>query len=133
MNIHETILDLLDELIDQNIPVIVEGRKDKQTLKGLGLKNDKIITLNKPLYQIVENLKSKEVAILTDLDWRGRKLYSKISHDCIRFGIKINNKLRHFLFRKTPLKHIEGLDTFLKNLNQNNSNLKNLELDKSSP
>ncbi len=113
MQTQEAILNLIDELIELDIPIIVEGYKDKKTLNELGLK--RIITLNKPLYKIVENLKSKEVAVLTDLDWRGKKLYSRISQDCQRFGIKLNNKLRHFLFRKTPLRHIEGLGTFLKN------------------
>lgn len=117
----ETILNLIDELIEQDIPVIVEGYKDRQALKELGLK--RIITLNKPLYKIVESLKSKEVAVLTDLDWRGKKLYSRISHDCQRFGIKVNNKLRHFLFRKTPLRHIEGLGTFLRHLEDHNHSL----------
>ena len=114
LKIKEDILHLLEEIKPDNIPIIVEGRNDKKALQELGL--DNIFTLNLPLFKIVERIQGKEVVILTDLDKKGKELYRRIQHDCIHHGIKINNKLRHFLFRETELSHIEGLPRYLRNL-----------------
>lgn len=90
---------------------IVEGRKDKRALESLGFR--KIITLNKPLYKIVENIKANEVMILTDLDREGKKLYKQLLQELNRNGIKVDNKLRNWLFKNTKLRQIEGLPKYL--------------------
>ncbi len=118
LSISDGIFSHLQQIQDYNIPVIVEGRNDKKALQELGLVN--IFTLNMPLFKIVERIQGKEVVILTDLDKKGKQLYRRIQHDCIHHGIKINNKLRHFLFRETELSHIEGLATYLRNLEKRN-------------
>src|SRR3989338_1985403 len=106
---------LLKEIEDYNIPVIVEGKKDKAALDEVGISN--ITTLHKkPIFQIMEELNAKEVVILTDLDKEGKKLYGILAQECTRLGIKINNKLRNFLLKETELSHIEGLTTYLQNL-----------------
>ena len=104
----------LQDIQEKEIPIIVEGWNDKKALQALGLTN--IFTLNMPLFKIVERIPGREVVILTDLDTKGKQLYARIQHDCIHHGIRINNRLRHFLFRETPLSHIEGLPTYLMNL-----------------
>lgn len=118
MNIPQEIFSHLQQIQELNLPIIVEGRNDKKALQELGLEN--IFTLNMPLFKIVERISGKEVVILTDLDKKGKQLYRKIQHDCIHHGIRINNKLRHFLFRETELSHIEGLGTYLKNVERKN-------------
>ena len=110
----QEIKDLIAEIQQEDIPIIVEGRNDKKALQELGL--DNIFTLNLPLFKIVERIHTKEVVILTDLDKKGKELYRRIAHDCIHHGIKVNNRLRHFLFKETQLAHIEGLPRYLKNL-----------------
>jgi|SRR3989344_4853142 len=88
--------------------IIVEGKKDKAALESFGVKN--IITLNKPLFVIVEevSLNTKECIILTDLDEEGRKLYHSLKHQLQRNGVKIDTKFREFLFR-TKVTCIENL------------------------
>jgi len=66
------------------------------------------------IYEIIEDIGDKEVAVLTDLDPKGRELYSRLKNILSRRGVKINNRLRELLFR-TKLRHIEGLATYLKN------------------
>lgn len=115
----EELVTLLEELNQQGISVIVEGRKDQKALQELGIDGKRIITCTKPSYKIIELLlqhKVEEVAILTDLDRQGKKLYHRLQSDCIRWGIKINNKLRLYLLQETPLQHLEGLDTYIGNL-----------------
>ena len=95
--------------------VIVEGLKDRRSLAKLGLR--KIMTLKKPIYAVVDDIAeaAKECAILTDFDGEGKKLYSALKKELQKHGVKIDDKLRNFISKNTPVKHIEGLATFLEN------------------
>ena len=110
----EELLDWIDKIKDSDIVVIVEGKEDKAALKRLGI--TKVVQLNKrPLYKVVEELvkKEKPVIILTDLDKKGKQIYKKLNHDLRQFGVKIDNNFRHFLFKHTQLRQIEGLDSYI--------------------
>ena len=108
---------LIDKIKDSNILVIVEGKKDRIALKKLGLSNITELS-KKPLFQIVEEIanENKEIIILTDLDKKGKELYGKLSKDFQRYGVRINNELREFLFKNTKIRQIEGLTTYLEAL-----------------
>ena len=94
----------------KEILTIVEGKKDKQALEAFGFTH--IIALEqRPLFVVVESIEGKEIQILTDLDSEGKKLYSILSHELQKRGVRINNLLRNQLF-KTALRHIEGLIHF---------------------
>ena len=112
----EELLELLNKLKKSNNLVIVEGQKDKKALERLGFNANKILTLKKPLYAVVEEAagKSRECAILTDLDRKGRELYSRLRQELQKHGVKIDDKLRKFLFKETKLRQIEGLGSYLK-------------------
>jgi len=115
----EELLEWIEIIKDSDKIVIVEGKEDKAALKRLGITN--VIQLNKrPLYKVVEELieLGKEVIILTDLDKKGKQLYGKLNHDLQRFGVKVDNKFRHFLFGKTKLRQIEGLDSYIERLHR---------------
>ena len=87
----------IEKIKNSNILIIVEGKKDKIALQKLGLNN--IIELSKkPLFQIVEEVSSSndECLILTDLDKKGKQLYSTLNTNLQKHGIKINNKFREF-------------------------------------
>lgn len=115
----EIILKLLEEiekLKQENIPVIVEGSNDKKALEELGLSNI-IILKGKPLYKLVESIDYKEVAVLTDLDEEGKKLYHELRQEFSQRGVMINDRLRILLF-KTQLRQIEGLANYLERNNK---------------
>ena len=110
----EELIKHIEKIKESNTLIIVEGKKDKAALERIGLKN--IMELEKkPLFKIVEEVASsnKECIILTDLDKKGKELYGKLSHDLQSMGVRINNELRNFLFKKTKLRQIEGIDTYL--------------------
>jgi len=114
MNDKEELLEWIDKIKESDKIVIVEGREDKAALRRLGI--TKVVQLNKrPLYKVVEELieKNKEVIILTDLDKKGKQLYGKLNHDLQRFGVKVDNRFRNFLFKNTKLRQIEGLDSYV--------------------
>jgi 5S rRNA maturation endonuclease (ribonuclease M5) len=90
---------------------IVEGKKDCDALKQLGF--ERIITLNKPLYEIAEGIKGGKIIILTDLDKKGKEIYSKLKKDLDKRGILVDDSLRNLLF-KTELRQIEGLTAYLR-------------------
>jgi 5S rRNA maturation endonuclease (ribonuclease M5) len=99
--------------------IVVEGKRDIKALAVLGITN--VVSLDAPLFKVVERIAEniantdKKIVILTDLDAEGRKLYHELSIHFQRLGIKVDDRFREFLFR-TPLRHIEGLDTFIDNL-----------------
>ncbi len=108
------LLEWIERIRDSDKIVVVEGKEDRAALRRLGIV--KVVQLNKrPLYKVVESLieKGKEVIILTDLDKKGKQLYGKLNHDLCRFGIKVDNRFRNFLFRYTNLRQIEGLDSYI--------------------
>ena len=105
----------MNKLRDSDKIIVVEGKEDKAALRRLGLIN--VVQLNKrALYKVVEELikKEKEVIILTDLDKKGKQLYGRLNHDLQRFGVKVDNRFRNFLFKNTKLRQIEGLDSYTK-------------------
>ena len=106
----EDVEDWANKLRNSNKTILVEGKKDKEDLNNLGIKN--IITLKqKPIYKIVEEISenSKEVIILTDLDVEGKKLYSRLKSGLQKHGIKIDHEFREFLFKKSKITYIESL------------------------
>jgi len=90
--------------------VVVEGKNDRKALESLGVSG--IIELSKkPIYAIIEDVveSGKRCAILTDLDKKGKELYGKINSGLQRFGVRVDNSFREFLFRETKVRQIEGL------------------------
>jgi 5S rRNA maturation endonuclease (ribonuclease M5) len=90
----EEFQSLIEELRGNTL--IVEGKKDVQTLGMVGLK--KIVALNgRPLINVVEELrkkKVKKVVILTDFDHAGRRLAAGIRYLLQQNKIKTNPRLR---------------------------------------
>ncbi len=100
------IADEAKRLTSLGIPVIVEGKKDKASLEAIGITN--IITLNKPLYAVIESITLKDAAILTDMDERGRKLYQELKSKLSSRGVRIDDRLRRLLYR-ARIMHVESL------------------------
>lgn len=108
----DDIVEILADIRSKNILVIVEGKKDERSLAELGISN--VLTLGPPLFEVVELVasKAKEVVLLVDLDVEGKKLYSSLSKDLMKHGVKIDDRLRKALFR-SDVRHIEGLSSFI--------------------
>lgn len=105
---------LFEELENnRDILTIVEGKNDKRALERYGF--TKVVTLNKALFKVVEEIDEEEVLILTDLDAHGKKLYHYFFHECCRRGIKVNNRLRQLL-HFSELRQIEGLTRYLERM-----------------
>ena len=104
-----------DRLVASDKLIIVEGPKDEWALQKIGVTNIILVLSKKPLYAVVESAASlsKDVVILTDLDREGKKLYGRLNSDLQRFGVRIDNRFREYLFKETKLRQIEGIDSYL--------------------
>ncbi|NPA17451.1 toprim domain-containing protein [Persephonella sp.] len=92
----------------KGVVVLVEGKRDFDKLKKLGIENVYPIK-GKKFYDILEELEdSSMVIVLTDLDKQGDKISSKISGMLQREGIPVDNLFRQAL-KKFEIKHIEDI------------------------
>ena len=109
----EELLKLLHE--NNQKQAIVEGKRDKIALCSLGFTD--IITINKGLYETVEDIKEKEVIVLTDFDPEGRKIARKLNLFLQSLGYKVDKETRRkigFVFTRMKIKKIEELRGVLK-------------------
>ena len=113
----QELLELLNKIKEEDILIIVEGKKDKAALENFEIKNIKILN-GKDIWNRCEEIaqNNEEVIILTDFDKKGKELYSKIAKNCEKLGIKVNKIYREQLQKHTKLSHIEGLKTYMENL-----------------
>jgi len=101
---------LVREFVESiDCPVLVEGRKDREVLVRLGVKD--VVQLNdgRPLYEIVESLQgNRRIAILTDLDQTGKILRKKLLKLMNLYGISESKKPRE-LFARMRVGCVEGI------------------------
>ncbi|MFH0986605.1 MAG: toprim domain-containing protein [Candidatus Micrarchaeota archaeon] len=102
---------LLRELAEDKNPKLVEGKRDKQALETLGIKNIYKIH-NSPLSTLADRISAQtnEAIILTDFDRRGKQLLERLSELLEGSGVKVNKDYRRMLRLMTGIKYIEELD-----------------------
>ena len=117
------VLERLEILSAKGIPIIVEGRKDVQTLNYLGISGDIVMakTSGKSFLDVLNEVEQKgasEVILLFDFDRPGKEWTRKICSYLERMKITPNllfwRMLRGLVGR--DVKDIEGLATYLENL-----------------
>ncbi len=115
---------LLDRLIavsGEDVPIIVEGKKDSTALQELGV-NAPIICVKSSRKRTLDLLKAiktkKEAVILTDFDRRGAEL-AKIVANCLE---ELEVKPNLFYWKalenlvKRDVKDVEGLASYVEKL-----------------
>lgn len=116
----EGVLEVLEMIKreDEGIPIIVEGRKDVEALKTLGIERKMVkIKKGKTIFRIIEELRKKhdKVIILTDWDSTGGKLCYKIKKACesnaIKYDVEYRKQLMKFL--KKEVKDVESIPRFI--------------------
>ncbi|MBT4540366.1 toprim domain-containing protein [Candidatus Woesearchaeota archaeon] len=127
----ESMIDWISAVVESENIIIVEGPYDKKALENVGISNE-IVVINdgKGLFETVEQVveivekskekseidkDKKEVILLTDFDKKGKELYGKLKKDIVKHGVKIDNKFREWLRRRTKISHIEGIDSYVDN------------------
>jgi len=111
----EALREFIEKLKNTQLPILVEGLKDKKALMKFGINN--IHSLKKSLEQTVSELaeNNKEIVLLTDLDEEGKELFAKLLMAFNRHGVKVNFDARKALL-KTKVRQIEGVPSRIKNI-----------------
>jgi len=117
------VLECLAEESVKGKPIIVEGKKDIEALKMLGVEG-KIIsakTGGKSLLDViseVEKCEAQEVIALLDFDRRGKEWTKRLKHHLEKAKIKLNLKFWNELLGLVgkEVKDIEGLATYMETL-----------------
>lgn len=122
----EQILQVLEQLAEENRngkPILVEGRKDAEALKTLGINGQIILakTGGKTLLDVISEVEAanpSEIILLPDFDRRGRELTANLKRHMEKAGIKAN---LHFWLRLSSLvgrevKDVEGLAAYMETL-----------------
>lgn len=112
-------LNFIENEISKGNLAVVEGKKDFDALIKIGFSNKDIFVLNngKSFIRNIEEIDSLsdkkrcKIAILTDLDKKGKLLYGRIKESLLHKE-KIDDSLRLELF-KQKISHIEGLYSYL--------------------
>jgi 5S rRNA maturation endonuclease (ribonuclease M5) len=124
----QQILDCLIEESARGTPIIVEGKKDLDTLRMLGVQGE-IVTAKTggksrlDLISEIEETAGKEVILLLDFDRRGREWTAILRQSLEKARIKANVTFRRELLRFAgkELKDVEGLATYLQTLSEKTS------------
>lgn len=104
----------------QEYVIIVEGKKDAESLKSLGF--NKIYTIHDNGLSLKERaeeissqiMKHEPICILTDFDRRGKQLYLIVLQVMQDLGVRVDFTLRDLLLR-AKISHIEGFYKFISN------------------
>lgn len=126
------VLESLAEESAKGTPIIVEGKKDAEALRALGIKGQIIQakTGGKTLLDILlelENRGAREVILLLDFDRRGRELTRRLKQRLEKTGTHPNmdywSQLLQLVWRE--VKDIEGLATYTETLKAKISSTQN--------
>jgi 5S rRNA maturation endonuclease (ribonuclease M5) len=128
----EKILQILECLAEESargIPIIVEGKKDIETLQTLNVEGTIIAakTGGKTVLDTVseiEKTRKKEAILLLDFDRRGRQLTKRLMQHLEKTEIKVNLTfwLNLLAIVGKEVKDIEGLASYMETLKSKTTN-----------
>jgi len=124
----EDVQKALSELVEENknSPVIVEGEKDVNALRKLGLSGE-IITLNSgvTLIDFCDKIAEQynEIIILTDWDRKGGFLYRTIERN-LEGRVKVNTYFREVFSKNVMSRTLEGLPSWLETMSEKHRMIK---------
>ena len=116
----DKVLKAIEELKieNKNLPIVIEGEKDKKALKKLDITGKKIIINNGiSLTDFCDRLSKKydEIIILTDWDRKGGFLKRRIQEN-LKGRVKCNNRYRKIFAKNTMTKTVEGLPSYIETI-----------------
>ncbi len=114
--IEEIILEL-KMLAQEGAIIVVEGKRDVESLRLLGINGDIRQVSHKPLHEFAESLSRDggEIILLTDWDKKGGIMAKKIIKYLLSFGVTPNTNIRSRICAlvKKRIKDIESLNNYV--------------------
>jgi 2,5-diamino-6-(ribosylamino)-4(3H)-pyrimidinone 5'-phosphate reductase len=122
----EKILQILSCLAEESakgIPIVVEGKKDIEALRNMGIKGKMLSakTGGKTLLDVIseiEKCRTREVILMLDFDRRGEEWTKRLTQILEKTKIKVNTEYRHALLNLIgkDIKDVESLTTYMETL-----------------
>ncbi len=110
---YEGVMEELEELreLSQELPIIVEGRRDEEALRCLGVDAEFFYVSSSPFYELCDTIAENysDVILFTDIDREGRKLAGKLKRYLGERGIRVNEKYRLSLLGMLDTHQVENL------------------------
>jgi 5S rRNA maturation endonuclease (ribonuclease M5) len=129
----EKIQEIIAKLVDESSrgkPVVVEGKKDAETLREFGVEGPVVTvkTGGKSFFDVAAEIElsaPSEVILLLDFDRRGREGTKLLQQSLERIQIKVNREIWLELKALTgrEMQCIESLFSYLQNLRQKTRDL----------
>ena len=116
------IVEELSSCVEQGMPILIEGKKDEEALRELGITGNiiKVSGSGLKLFEVAEIAAktSSKVIILTDFDKKGDILAKKLSEDIQSLGSHPDLNIRKNIIKITRryIKDIESLPKHMKQL-----------------
>ncbi len=111
----DEIINLIEELIslDDDYMFVVEGKKDINSLKYLGIKEEKIYSVsNKSISEICETMRGKKIVDFLDNDTEGKAIAKKLK----KANVFLDDTYKNKIFSKLHINRTEELKSKLKNI-----------------
>ncbi len=116
----EMLIFELQTLADSGAIIVVEGRRDEESLRFLGIKGEIVFASRQPLLEFTEmlSMSGKEIVLLTDWDKKGGIIARKIIQHLLTYGIMPNTNIRGRLgvLVKKRIKDVESLNNYISKL-----------------
>jgi 5S rRNA maturation endonuclease (ribonuclease M5) len=119
----EEIQAVIDEIASraaQGALILVEGRRDRISLEALGVRGNIILTSQKQLFNLAENIsrQSDDIIILTDWDERGEEVARNVRLFLMSNGAHPDDELRKKLrsLSRKEIKDVESLYGYIERL-----------------
>ena len=111
---HERILERINHLktLESNDIIVVEGKRDRQALRKLGIKSEIFLLYNKykSLVEVSETLaKYDNVILMLDTDHEGQNLTKQMKNHLQAQGAKFDTKLGKSLLRACRTHTVESI------------------------
>lgn len=110
---YEGLMEGLEELKtdSEEFPIIVEGRRDEDALRSLGVEGVFYRASVMPFYELCEEVSGKylDVILFTDRDKAGEKLAKKLKSYFSQMGVRVKEKHRLTLMSKLDTHQVENL------------------------
>ena len=116
----EELIQELQQLSEEGAVIIVEGQRDRESLRNLGISGIIELGTKKSLLMFCEEVarESNDVIVLTDWDKNGEKLAVLMESYLKSVNAKVNMDIREKIKKlvKKRIKDIESLNTHIVNL-----------------
>jgi 5S rRNA maturation endonuclease (ribonuclease M5) len=118
----EELIGILIEASDRGAAIIVEGRRDRDSLRALGAHGPVIMASHKPALALAEDTARghREIIVLTDWDDKGEEMALQIEKylrcSGSRGDLEIRSRLKRLV--KKEIKDVESLSRYVERMRE---------------